>query len=122
MLTEQPSLPPNANSLSQGPIVLAGATGDLGLRIARHLVQRGAQVRALVRPGKTGAAVATLRELGAQIVEADFNSVTAVQQACAGAACVVSALSGLREVIVEGQKRLLDAAVAAGVPRFIPSD
>jgi nucleoside-diphosphate-sugar epimerase len=34
----------------------------------------------------------------------------------------VSALSGLREVIVDAQTRLLEAAVAAGVPRFIPSD
>jgi hypothetical protein len=34
----------------------------------------------------------------------------------------VSALSGLREVIVDAQKVLLDAAVAASVPRFIPSD
>jgi uncharacterized protein YbjT (DUF2867 family) len=31
-------------------ILLAGGTGDLGTRIARHLVQRGASVRALVRP------------------------------------------------------------------------
>jgi hypothetical protein len=35
---------------------------------------------------------------------------------------VVSALSGLRDVIVGAQSNLLDAAVAAGVPRFIPSD
>ncbi|MBA3906559.1 MAG: NmrA family NAD(P)-binding protein, partial [Pseudonocardiales bacterium] len=42
--------------------------------------------------------------------------------ACAGAACVVSAWSGLREVIVERQSVLIDAAVMAGVPRFISSD
>jgi hypothetical protein len=35
---------------------------------------------------------------------------------------VVSALSGVRDVIVEAQGRLLEAAVAAGVPRFMPSD
>jgi nucleoside-diphosphate-sugar epimerase len=35
---------------------------------------------------------------------------------------VVSALQGLREVIVEAQGRLLEAAVRAGVARFIPSD
>ncbi|MDO7854231.1 NmrA family NAD(P)-binding protein [Hymenobacter convexus] len=103
-------------------IVLAGATGDLGLRIARHLVQRGATVRALVRAGNTSPAVAALREAGAAVVEVDFNSVTALTRACTGATCVVSALSGLRELIVDAQKRLLDAAVAAEVPRFIPSD
>ena len=79
-------------------------------------------VRALVRPGNTKPEVTSLRDLGAEIVEVDFNSVTALTKACAGAACVVSAVSGLRDVIVNGQKRLLDAAVAAGVSRFIPSD
>jgi hypothetical protein len=31
-------------------------------------------------------------------------------------------LAGLREVVIDAQKKLLDAAIAAGVPRFIPSD
>ena len=114
--------PANRLGATSATIVLAGATGDLGHRIAQALRQRGAVVRALVRPGNTKPEVAQLRGLGAEIVEVDFNSVTALTKACAGAACVVSALSGLRDVIVDGQKRLLDAAVAAGVPRFIPSD
>lgn len=109
-------------SAAPAPIVLAGATGDLGHRIALALLDRGAQVRALVRPGTTKPVISSLRERGAAIVEVDFTDVAALTQACAGAACVVSALSGLREVIVEMQTRLLDAAVATGVPRFIPSD
>ena len=114
--------PTNQGHATATTIVLAGATGDLGFRIAQALLQRGAVVRALVRPGNTKPEVAALRTLGADIRKVDFNSVMALTQACAGAACVVSALSGLRDVIVNGQKRLLDAAVAAGVPRFIPSD
>ena len=42
--------------------------------------------------------------------------------ACSGASCVVSALAGLRDVIVEAQTVLLDAAIKTDVPRFIPSD
>jgi len=103
-------------------IVLAGATGDLGHRIALALLARGAQVRALVRPGNTKPAVELLRARGAAIVEVDFNDPAALTRACTGAACVVSALSGLRSVIVDAQTHLLDAAVAAGVLRFIPSD
>ncbi|WP_083325799.1 NmrA family NAD(P)-binding protein [Hymenobacter coccineus] len=103
-------------------IVLAGATGDLGHRIAQHLLQRGARVRALVRPGNTKPEIETLRQQGATIVEVDFNDVGALTYACVDAACVVSAVSGLRDVIVDLQTRLLEAAVAAGVPRFIPSD
>ena len=102
--------------------MLAGATGDLGFRIAQALIRRGANVRALVRPGNHRPVVTALQDLGAEIVAVDFSSVGALTQACVGAACVVSALSGLRDVIIDTQKRLLDAAVAASVPRFIPSD
>ena len=116
--------PVSAGQATNSPalIVLAGATGDLGHRIALALLDRGAQVRALVRPGNTKPEVATLRERGAEVVAVDFKDAAALKQACLGAACVVSALSGLRDVIVDAQTQLLDAAVAAGVPRFIPSD
>ena len=104
------------------PIVVAGATGDLGFRIVQALLDRGAAVRALVRPGSTKPAVVALRERGAEVVEVALSDAVALAAACAGAACVVSALSGLRDVIVDAQTHLLEAAVAAGVPRFIPSD
>ena len=121
-MAEPTVIPQRGKTTEPATIVLAGATGDLGFRIAQALLERGAAVRALVRAGNTKPEVTLLRDLGADIIEVDFNSVTALTNACAGAACVVSALSGLRDVIVDGQKRLLDAAVAAGVPRFIPSD
>lgn len=109
-------------SVTDTIILLAGATGALGGRIAEELAGRGATVRALVRPGTAPEKVARLRSLGAQVVQADYGDPAAMREACMGAACVVSALSGLREVIVEAQTRLLEAAVEAGVPRFIPSD
>ena len=103
-------------------IVLAGAAGDLGLRIAKALVAQGASVRALLRPDASGADRTKLSSLGVAVVQADATNVDAVARACHGAACVVSALNGLRDVIVDRQGVLLDAAVKAGVARFIPSD
>jgi nucleoside-diphosphate-sugar epimerase len=103
-------------------IILAGATGDLGGRIARALLSRGARVKAIIRPGGDGAKKAALQKEGVSVVEADFSNVPALTEACAGGHCVVSALSGLRDVIVDVQTVLLEAAVQAGVPRFIPSD
>ncbi|GAA4495527.1 hypothetical protein GCM10023172_07390 [Hymenobacter ginsengisoli] len=104
-------------------IALAGATGDLGHRIGLALLDRGARLRALVRPASAAKPeITALRERGAAIVEVDFNNAAALARAFAGADCVVSALSGLRDVIVDAQTQLLNAAVAAGVPRFIPSD
>jgi hypothetical protein len=63
-----------------------------------------------------------LAKMGVIVLEVDVNNRDEIAKACAGAACVVSALAGLGEVIVDLQKRILDGALQAGVPRFIPSD
>ncbi len=63
-----------------------------------------------------------LAGMGAIVAPADVADVGSVATMCEGAACVVSALNGLHEVIVDRQGVLLDAAVKAGVPRFISSD
>ena len=102
--------------------VLAGATGNLGGRIARAVLEGGGTVRAVVRHNSNPDKVEALRKQGAAIAAVDFNSVSEVTKACSGGSCIVSALSGLRDVILGAQVLLLDAAVKAGVPRFIPSD
>ena len=102
--------------------ILAGATGNLGGRIARAILERGAAIKVLVRHNSVPDKVEDLRKRGAAIVEVNFNHVAELTEACKGGSCVISALSGLRNVIVEMQTLLLDAAVKAGVPRFIPSD
>ncbi|QKZ13958.1 aromatic alcohol reductase [Spirosoma sp. KUDC1026] len=103
-------------------ILVAGATGNLGGRITRELVKRGANVRALVRASSDPAKIDKLAQQGVAVVNADFGKPDELAKACEGVSCVVSALQGLRDVIVDTQTRLLDAAIAAGVPRFIPSD
>ncbi|WP_375436002.1 NmrA family NAD(P)-binding protein [uncultured Hymenobacter sp.] len=105
------------------PIILvAGATGELGGRISKALLMRGAAVRALVRPSSDGRKIEELTARGVEVVLVDMNDVAQLTAACTGVACVVSALQGLYDVVVDAQSALLDAAVAAGVPRFIPSD
>jgi hypothetical protein len=103
-------------------IVVAGATGDLGGRIVRYLIKKGAKVRAIVRESSDVEKINALKNLGVDVVKVDMSDVAAMSLACKDVACVVSALAGLEDVILEAQKRLLDAAVMAGVPRFIPSD
>lgn len=104
------------------PIVLAGGTGDLGKRIATALGRRGVRYRALLRQGTPDAMRAGLESAGATLIEVDYDDAAALRSACEGAACVVSALNGLESVMIGMQGKLADAAVAAGVPRFIPSD
>lgn len=103
-------------------ILVAGGTGNLGQRIVKALLEEGAEVRVLVRPGGHPNTRQMLRQRGATVVEANPLLVNEVAAACAGVSCVVSALAGLRDVMIDVQTVLLDAALQAGVPRFIPSD
>ena len=103
-------------------ILVAGGTGNLGGRIVRDLIKRGAEVRAIVRPETDAEKVEKLKNLGAEVITVDMSNAEELKRACEGVSCVVSALSGLRETIVDAQTGLLDAAIAADVTRFIPSD
>jgi uncharacterized protein YbjT (DUF2867 family) len=103
-------------------ILVAGATGNLGERIVRVLCQKGAEVRVIVRESSDVEKVHKVEQIGAKVFKVNMLSVEEITKACVGVDCVVSALAGLSDVIIDAQKVLLDAAVAAGVPRFIPSD
>lgn len=98
-------------------VVVAGASGDLGTRITEALLAQDVVVRALVRRPTDKLARGNLEQ-----VTVDFGDGVALTRAVTGAVCVVSALNGTAPVILDTQGRLLDAAVAASVPRFIPSD
>ncbi|GAB3557955.1 NmrA family NAD(P)-binding protein [Spirosoma fluminis] len=103
-------------------ILIAGGTGNLGGRIIRELLTRGAEVRALVRSSSDDEKVKNLEQQGVQVIQADMSDVAQLTKACEGVSCVVSSLQGLRDVLIDAQSRLLNAAIAAGVSRFIPSD
>ena len=103
-------------------VLVAGATGDLGQRIVRELLTHDTRIRVLTRPGSGTAAGLYAANDRIDIVEAAYTDHTALTAAVSGVNVVVSAVSGIRPVIIDAQRALLAAAVAAGVPRFIPSD
>lgn len=103
-------------------VAIAGASGHMGKLIALALRKRNVVVKALVRPGTDPSRTKELRENGVTIAEVELSDTTALTRELVGATCVVSTLQGLGDVILGVQGHLLDAAVAAKVPRFIPSD
>ena len=103
-------------------ILVAGATGNLGGKIVDVLLLKGAIVRALVRPETDESKIKVLRDKGVKVFQIDMTDKAAIAKHCKDVMCVVSALAGLKETIIDTQKILLDAAVEAKVPRFIPSD
>lgn len=110
------------NTQTSSQVVVAGATGDLGHRIAVALKDQGAAVNALVRHGAGKSRVASLEERGIQVRHVELDDAERLREALMGADCVICALNGLEEVMLGQQGKLLHAAVSAGVPRFIPSD
>lgn len=103
-------------------ILVAGATGNLGLRIVKALLNKDAEIRVVVRSNSAIEKIKELENLGAKIYKVSSWNLEELKTSCVGVSCVVSALAGLREVVIDAQKVLLDAAIASGVPRFIPSD
>lgn len=107
---------------------VTGATGFLGLRVARKLRERGDEVVALVR---TPSKAAALRELGVEIVEGDLSDPQAIERGVKGADAVfhIGAVykvgiparerPAMYDTNVRGTERVLDAAVAAGVKRIV---
>ena len=109
------------------PVLITGAGGFIGGHLARRLLtQEKITVRALVRnPEKA----AWLKELGAEIVVGDINDEPAVlAQAMSGCRVVYHAAAWVSEsgsqaevwkVNVAGTQNVVDAALAAGVQRFV---
>lgn len=97
-------------------VVVAGGTGELGSRICKYLIANGANVHVLTRTAPDQ------KMAGVIYHKLDYTHAKSLAKVCKEASCVVSALSGVRDVIVDIQTTLLNVAVEAGVPRFIPSD
>lgn len=103
-------------------ILVAGATGNLGGKIIKELKARHTVLRALVRPETERQKIKALESQGVKIFTVDQQDTAGLVEACSGVSCIVSALSGLEETIIDYQRKIVAAAVQAGVPRFIPSD
>jgi uncharacterized protein YbjT (DUF2867 family) len=96
-------------------VAIAGGSGHLGSVVFRKLVECGKfNVRVLRRAGSTSKFPEST-----DVVDVDFDSLESLQSALAGQQAVVSTLgaSGIGQ-----QGLLVDAAVNAGVSRFLPSE
>ena len=105
-------------------ILLAGATGMLGSRIAHHLLARpGARVRLLVRNlADKMAKLEPLVKAGAEMIEGNLADPASLDRATRGVEVIISAVQGGPDVIVDGQVALAKAGKNNGVRRILPSD
>ncbi len=105
-------------------ILVVGASGSLGHLVAEGLVVRGERVRILDRGSP---ASADLVDAGVEVAVGDLKDPDSLASACAGVDAVVttanSAARGgadsVESVDRQGNIALIDAAVEAGVTRFV---
>ena len=97
--------------MSYQNIAIAGATGNLGPAIVQSLVDAGFNVTILSQSGKTNNLPSA-----AKTVKVDYSSQTSLIDALRGQDVFISAVPKH-----DSQPALIDAAIAAGVKRFIPS-
>lgn len=105
-------------------VLVVGASGELGGRVAARLLEQGVDVRAGTRDP---ARVAALADAGAKPVPCDLRDPQQVADAVAGVDVVLHAAHGLapergngiEQVDREGVARLVDAAQRAGVRHLV---
>jgi nucleoside-diphosphate-sugar epimerase len=107
---------------------VTGGTGFIGSRVIKRLRDRGDEVVALVR---TPSKAADLQATGTELIEGDLSSDDAIKRGTEGADAVfhIGAVykvgipkkerPELWEANVEGTRRILDAAQAAGVKKIV---
>ena len=105
-------------------ILIVGATGRLGGQIVQRLLADGRKVRVLVRPQSD---YGSLVQAGAEPVVGDLKDPASLHAACEGIEAVVTTANAagrggedtFQTVDDEGNHNLINAAVQAGVERFI---
>ncbi|KAH6874784.1 hypothetical protein B0T10DRAFT_498554 [Thelonectria olida] len=96
-------------------VVIAGASGALGSHVFSKFVDSGKfNIRVLKRAGSE-----SKFPEGTDVVEVDYNSLKSLTAALKGQDLVISTLTTLA---IDAQVTFINAAVAAGVSRFIPSE
>ena len=116
--------------------LVVGATGSLGGRVTRGLLQQGKAVRILTRKNPISEELASqgrantaqsLIDAGARAVAGDLKNRASLDAACQGVETIVATATAtqrggadtIESVDLHGMLNLIEAAKAAGVKRFI---
>ncbi|KAF4988125.1 hypothetical protein FGRMN_9955 [Fusarium graminum] len=95
-------------------VAVAGGSGLLGSKVVTSLLNAGFQVTAITRNEST----ATFPD-NVVVKRVDITSVDSIKEALIGLDAIVSTVA---TAATGNQKVIIDAAIAARVPRFIPSE
>jgi uncharacterized protein YbjT (DUF2867 family) len=101
--------------MSTAPVLVVGATGNVGRHVVKHLVSSGHRVRALTRDPTTAAA---LLGTEVEIVKGDLDDPASLASALEGVA-VASLATASTPDLGRQEVNFIDAATVAGVRRLV---
>jgi hypothetical protein len=103
-------------------VAIAGITGTLARLITNHLLKHlNVHINGLCRtPSKLPNYLRSDSRL--TLFQADSNNTKVIREAVRKADVVICCYLGDNTLMVDGQKTLIDACIAEGVPRYIASD
>ena len=109
----------------QKTVLVIGATGYLGAKVVRHLLDKNVKIKALVRPTTDSTA---LRSLGVEICNGDLTKPETLDKALQGVDVVISSAVGytnrkkgdtLKSVDDLGNRNLVDALKKGNTSKFV---
>ena len=106
-------------------IAIIGATGQVGAPLTLNLLEMGHDVIAISRSLSSGVSekLKVLKEQGARVAEvSDMRNQAMIEDVIKGADVLVCAVPGDQTVINELEPIWLEAALNAGVSRFVPTE
>lgn len=102
-------------------VTITGLTGKMAQLIARHLADSRTKVHSLCRTlAKLPESLTSNPPLS--VFQSDSNDVKAIRSALEGSNAAICCYLGDADVMIEGQKRLIDACIDENVPRCVASD
>lgn len=108
--------------MSATTVFIAGLTGKFARLLAGHLLAKpNVRITGTARsPSKLPSELSSNPRV--EVFQADADNVTTIRKALKGSSVAICCYLGDHNLMREGQKKLIDAAIAEGIPRYIAGD
>ena len=108
--------------MSSTTVFIAGLTGKFARKLAGHLLAKpNIRIHGTARsPSKLPAEISSNPRV--TVFQADADDLTTIRQALNGSSVAICCYLGDQDLMLEGQKKLIDASIEEGVPRYVAGD